>query len=57
VSLGIENREEDIDTFLAVLGSIIRQRHASGQSPYKSRAVIKQQINDFVRASAKKVYS
>jgi selenocysteine lyase/cysteine desulfurase len=57
VSLGIENREEDIDTFLAVLGSIIRQRHAPGQSPSMPKAVIKRQINDFVRASTKRVYS
>jgi selenocysteine lyase/cysteine desulfurase len=57
VSLGIENREEDIDTFLAVLGNFIRQRHAPGQSPSMPKTDIKQQINDFVRASTQRVYS
>jgi selenocysteine lyase/cysteine desulfurase len=57
VSLGIENVEENIDTFLSVLGKIARQRKTPGESPSASKADIKQQIDDFVKASAARVYS
>ena len=57
VSLGIENCEEDIDTFLSVLGKIARQRRTTVDSPSAPKAVIKEQINDFVKASARRVYS
>ena len=57
VSLGIENTEENIDTFLSVLGKIARQRRTPGENHSSSKAVIKQQINDFVKASAGRVYS
>jgi selenocysteine lyase/cysteine desulfurase len=57
VSLGIENTEENIDTFLSVLGKIASQRRTPGETPSASKAVIKQQINDFVKASAGRVYS
>ena len=57
VSLGIENSEEDVDTFVSVLGKIARSRRTPGESPSAPKAVIKQQINDFVRASAQRVYS
>ena len=57
VSLGIENCEEDIDAFLSVLGKFARQRRTPGESPAVPKKVIKQQINDFVKASASRVYS
>jgi len=57
VSLGIGNTEEDVDTFLQVLDKIARQRRTPGESPSIPKAVIKQQIDDFVKASALRVYS
>jgi selenocysteine lyase/cysteine desulfurase len=57
VSMGIENCEEDIDTFLSVLGKFASQHRTKGESPSAPKAVIKQQINDFVKASATKVYA
>jgi selenocysteine lyase/cysteine desulfurase len=57
ISLGIENCEADIDTFLSVLGKIARQRRTPGENHSMPKAVIKKQINDFVRASALRVYS
>ncbi len=57
VSLGIENCEEDIDIFLNVLGIYAHPRRTPGQSPSSPKAVIKHQIDDFVKASAARVYS
>ncbi len=50
VSLGIENSQEDIDTFINVLGNIAFQ-------PRQSHSDIKQKMNDFVSTAALKVYS
>jgi len=49
VSLGIENSEEDIDTLIHVLGKIARQP--------RTGVDIQQQMNDFVRAAAQRVYA
>lgn len=57
VSLGIGNTEEDVDTFLQVLDKIARQRRTPEKSPSVPKTVIKQQIDDFVKASALRVYS
>lgn len=57
VSLGLGNTEEDVDTFLQVLDKIARQRRTKGENPSAPKAVIKQEINDFVKTSAMKVYS
>jgi selenocysteine lyase/cysteine desulfurase len=51
VSLGIENTESDIDTLIYVLDQIARQP----RTPVKKD--VKQQIDDFVKAAAKRVYS
>jgi len=51
VSLGIENTEEDVDTFIHVLGKIATRTGNLKQKEAKS------QINDFVKAAASKVYS
>jgi selenocysteine lyase/cysteine desulfurase len=48
ISLGVENSEGDIDTLLDVLGDIARQP--------KSGADIRQQMDDFARAAAERVY-
>jgi selenocysteine lyase/cysteine desulfurase len=57
VSLGIGNTEADVDTFLQVLDKIARQRRTPEESPSVPKTVIKQQIDDFVKASALRVYS
>jgi hypothetical protein len=49
VSLGMENSEKDIDTFIRVLGEIKRK------SPFSDNKV-KQKINDFIRTSEQKVF-
>jgi selenocysteine lyase/cysteine desulfurase len=51
VSLGIGNSEEDVDTLIHVLSNIARQPRAPEQLN------IKQQMNDFVRAAAQRVYT
>jgi selenocysteine lyase/cysteine desulfurase len=51
VSFGIENSEEDVDTLIQVLGKIVRQPRNPGHKD------IQQQINDFVRAAAQRVYA
>jgi hypothetical protein len=50
VSLGIENSEEDVDTLIHVLGKIARQ-------PQLPQTDVRQQMNDFVRAVAQRVYT
>jgi cysteine sulfinate desulfinase/cysteine desulfurase-like protein len=52
VSLGIENSEGDVDTLIQVLGSIARQ--SRGGSPGKR---VKQQLEEFSNAAARRVYS
>jgi selenocysteine lyase/cysteine desulfurase len=49
VSLGIENSEQDIDTFIRVLNEIARK------SPFPEKHV-KQMINDYIRTSMQKVF-
>jgi selenocysteine lyase/cysteine desulfurase len=51
VSLGIENKEEDIDTLIRVLGKIATRTEDFKQKEAES------QINDFVKAAVMKVYS
>jgi selenocysteine lyase/cysteine desulfurase len=51
VSFGIENSEEDVDTLIQVLGKIVRQPRNPGHKD------IQQQMNDFVRAAAQRVYA
>jgi selenocysteine lyase/cysteine desulfurase len=51
VSLGIENSEEDVDTLIRVLGSIARQPRAEAEKD------VRQQMDDFVRAAARRVYA
>jgi selenocysteine lyase/cysteine desulfurase len=50
VSFGIENTEEDIDTFIDVLGKIARQPRTS------SHHDVKHQMNEFTRAASQRVY-
>jgi selenocysteine lyase/cysteine desulfurase len=54
VSLGIGNSKEDVDTFIQVLGMIVREPRTPGTAP---KPDIQKQINDFVRSSALRVYS
>lgn len=51
VSLGIENTEKDIDTLIEVLGGIARQPKA------EASAHVQQQMGDFARAAAQRVYT
>ena len=50
VSIGIENSEEEIDKLIKALGNITRK-------PTGSKSGIQKQINDFVKDSARRVYS
>ena len=65
VSLGIENNNEDVDTLIQVLGKIVRQTTKTADRYRVSRINgtaslsykdVKQQMDDFVRAVALKVY-
>jgi selenocysteine lyase/cysteine desulfurase len=66
VSLGIENSEEDVDTLIHVLGKIARQPRAGVDNPFAStkngtptapQTVVQQQMDDFARAAAQRVYT
>ncbi|MDO8689664.1 MAG: aminotransferase class V-fold PLP-dependent enzyme [Dehalococcoidia bacterium] len=66
VSLGIENSEEDVDTLIHVLGKIARQpqtgrhRHIASTrdgTPISPQEDVQQQMNDFARAVARRVYT
>jgi len=66
VSLGIENDEEDVDTLIRVLGQIARQPRAwmnrllasmHNGTPFLPQTDAQQQMNDFARAAAQRVYS
>jgi selenocysteine lyase/cysteine desulfurase len=50
VSLGIENSEEDVGTFIHVLDKIAQHSKLAGND-------FKQQMDDFVKAAARKVYN
>ena len=52
VSLGIENSEEDVDTLIHVLGKIARQPRTGA-----NRHAVQQQMDDFARAVALRVYT
>ena len=51
VSLGIENSEEDVDTFIQALGKITRLQKTGVHSD------IKQQMKDFTMAATERVYT
>ncbi len=66
VSLGIENSAEDVDTLIHVLGKIARQprarvdRHFASTpngTPILPQTDIQQQMDDFARAAAQRVYT
>jgi len=66
VSLGIENNKEDVDTLIQVLGDIAPQPRAGVDrrvaslpkgTPILPQLGIQQQIDDFARAAAQKVYA
>jgi hypothetical protein len=66
VSLGIENSAEDIDTLSHVLGRIARQPRARKDRRFASthngtpslpRPDVQQQMDDFARAAAHRVYA
>jgi len=66
VSLGIENDKEDVDTLIRVLDKIARQPRAwvdrlfasmHNGTPFLPRTDVQQQMNDFARAVAQRVYS
>ncbi len=60
VSLGFENSAEDIDTLILVLDKIARQPRAGVENPFSStlpQKDIEQQMDNFTRAAAQKVYS
>ena len=58
VSLGIENRPEDVDTLVAVLGKIARQAAVpQNRKPGLPQARAQQQMDDFARAAAQRVYT
>jgi selenocysteine lyase/cysteine desulfurase len=66
VSLGIENSEEDIDTLIHVLGKIARQPRAGmdrrlasthNGTPSLPQPDVQQQMDDFARAAAHRVYA
>ena len=58
VSLGIENSAEDVDTLIHVLDKIARQLRAGVDSPFASTHTdVQQQMDDFARAAAQRVYT
>jgi selenocysteine lyase/cysteine desulfurase len=62
VSLGIENRPEDVDTLIGVLDKIARQSQArvgrSGASkPTAAPGLPQAEMDDFIRGAAQKVYA
>jgi selenocysteine lyase/cysteine desulfurase len=66
VSLGIENSKEDVDTLINVLNQIARQFRTQEHKPLAStddgtpilsRRDVQQQMNDFARTAAQKVYT
>ncbi len=66
VSLGIENDQEDVDTLIRVLDNIARRPRAwvdrliasmHNGTPFLPQTDVQQQMNDFARAAAQKIYS
>ncbi len=66
VSLGIENDKEDVDTLIRVLDKIARQPRAwvdrlfasmHNGTPFLPQTDVQQQMNDFARTAAQRVYS
>lgn len=66
VSLGIENSEEDVDTLIHVLGEIAQKPRTSADRRFASihngtpglpKTDVQQQMNDFTKAAALRVYS
>ena len=58
VSLGIQNSAEEIDTLVHVLGKIARGPRAGVDNPFASTPTdVQQQMDDFARAAAQKVYT
>ncbi|MFA6401089.1 MAG: aminotransferase class V-fold PLP-dependent enzyme [Salinivirgaceae bacterium] len=66
VSLGIGNSREDVDTLIQVLGKIAKKSQISGKryskyppkgTPTLSQVHVQQQINDFTKHAALRVYS
>ncbi len=66
VSLGIENSEEDVDTLVHVLGNIARQPRSGRDrnitstrdgTPISPQEDVQQQMNEFARAVARRVYA
>ena len=62
VSLGIENRAEDVDTLIAVLGKIARQAQArvgrkGASRPDSTPGLPQAEMDDFIRAAAQRVYT
>jgi selenocysteine lyase/cysteine desulfurase len=62
VSIGLQNRQEEIDRFIQELDSIIRrsktEREAhSNNTPVFSFEEVRKQINEFVRDQARKVFA
>ena len=64
-SLGIENNKEDVDTLIRVLGNIARKPRTSVDrqstsiqkgTPGSSQVDVQQQMDDFAKASALRVY-
>jgi selenocysteine lyase/cysteine desulfurase len=61
VSLGIENGAEDVDTLIQVLGKIARQPRVGAAThngtSILSQADVQQQMEDFARTAAQRVYT
>jgi len=55
VSLGIENSAEDVDALIQVLGNIARQPQDRKLTLPKTE--VQQQMDDFARAAAQRVYT
>ena len=54
VSLGIENTESDVDTFIRVMEEIVRSKKEKTHYPHEN---IKQQIEEFIKTVEQRVYS
>jgi hypothetical protein len=58
VSLGIENSAEEVDTLIQVLGKIARQPRGGMDNPFTATQTdVQQQMDDFARAAAQRVYN
>ena len=58
VSLGIENRAQDVDILIQVLGEIVRQPRAGVDNPFApAQTDARKRIDGFARAAAQKVFT